>query len=108
MTGKPEARQARPAIRRLLPDLRAAPMRAFAWFSGTLAAAILVLFVVDLQDRHRGTLEKARESAANYAAVLAEHTARTFEAVDRTLAEVAEVRDEARSGRLADRFLRAA
>src|SRR6266853_410421 len=53
---------------------------------------IVVLFAVDLENRYRAAIDGAKQSAANYAAVLAEHTARTFEAVDRSLREAALVR----------------
>jgi diguanylate cyclase (GGDEF)-like protein/PAS domain S-box-containing protein len=60
--------------------------------SGLLVAAIVVAFALDLQARYRSAIENAQRSARSFAEVLAEHTARTFEAVDRTLRQAELVR----------------
>jgi diguanylate cyclase (GGDEF)-like protein len=56
------------------------------------AVAIMVLFLADLESRHRDAVATAMQSARNYAEVLAEHTARTFEGVDRALGEAELIR----------------
>ena len=49
------------------------------------AVAIALLFLADLRARYRAEIDQARHSAQNYAEVLAQQTALTFEAVDRSL-----------------------
>jgi hypothetical protein len=60
--------------------------------SGLLVAAIVVAFLLDLHSRYHSAIENAQRSARSFAEVLAEHTARTFEAVDRTLRQAEIVR----------------
>src|SRR5712671_5265465 len=60
--------------------------------SAVFIAAIVVAFLFDLQTRYNSAIEDAQRSARGYAEVLAEHTARTFEAVDRTLRQAELVR----------------
>jgi diguanylate cyclase (GGDEF)-like protein/PAS domain S-box-containing protein len=60
--------------------------------SALLVAAIVGSFVLDLQARYRSAIENAQRSARSFAEVLAEHTARTFEAVDRTLRQAELIR----------------
>jgi diguanylate cyclase (GGDEF)-like protein len=55
----------------------------------------------DLEARYHAALAAAEQSAHGFAEVLAEHTARTFEAVDRTLSEVELIRRDVESGRYA-------
>jgi diguanylate cyclase (GGDEF)-like protein/PAS domain S-box-containing protein len=55
-------------------------------------ALILTLFLVDLRNRYDSAIDQAKQSASNYAEVLAEHTARAFEAVDRALREAELIR----------------
>ena len=61
------------------------PKGAIAAFGIFFAVAILVLFLADLRARYRAEVSLAEHSARDYAAILAEHTALTFEAVDRAL-----------------------
>jgi diguanylate cyclase (GGDEF)-like protein len=56
------------------------------------ALAIALLFLADLRARYRAEIDQARHSAQNYAEVLAQHTALTFEAIDRSLREVELIR----------------
>jgi diguanylate cyclase (GGDEF)-like protein/PAS domain S-box-containing protein len=49
------------------------------------AAAIAFLFLADLRARYRAEIDHASHSAQNYAEVLAQQTALTFEAIDRSL-----------------------
>jgi diguanylate cyclase (GGDEF)-like protein/PAS domain S-box-containing protein len=56
------------------------------------AVAIALLFLADLRARYRAEIDQAALSAQNYADVLAQHTALTFEAVDRSLRQVQLIR----------------
>ena len=66
--------------------------------SALLVAAIVVAFVLDLQARYHSAIENAQRSARSFAEVLAEHTARTFEAVDRTLRQAELIRQSHPAG----------
>jgi diguanylate cyclase (GGDEF)-like protein/PAS domain S-box-containing protein len=55
-------------------------------------AAIVVSYAFDLQSRYHTAIDNAQRSARSFAEVLAEHTARTFEAVDRTLRQAELIR----------------
>jgi len=63
-----------------------------ATVGGCFVVLIVTLFVVDLRARYETAIDQARQSASNYAEVLAEHTARAFEAVDRSLREAELIR----------------
>jgi diguanylate cyclase (GGDEF)-like protein len=52
------------------------------------AVAIAFLFLADLRARYRAEIDHASHSAQNYAEVLAQQTALTFEATDRSLRQV--------------------
>ncbi|MEH2481718.1 diguanylate cyclase (GGDEF)-like protein [Nitrobacteraceae bacterium AZCC 2146] len=65
------------------------------------AASIIVVFLVDLQARHRAALSEAKKAALNIAEILAEHTALTFEGIDRTLLEAERIREDSLSGKYA-------
>jgi diguanylate cyclase (GGDEF)-like protein/PAS domain S-box-containing protein len=56
------------------------------------AVAIALLFLADLRARYRAEIDHASHSAQNYAEVLAQHTALTFEAIDRSLRQVQLIR----------------
>jgi diguanylate cyclase (GGDEF)-like protein/PAS domain S-box-containing protein len=56
------------------------------------AAAIAFLFLADLRARYRAEIDQARHSAQNYAEVLAQQTALTFEALDRSLRQAQLIR----------------
>jgi diguanylate cyclase (GGDEF)-like protein len=56
------------------------------------AVAIALLFLADLRARYRAEIAQAAHSAQNYADVLAQHTALTFEAIDRSLRQVQLIR----------------
>jgi diguanylate cyclase (GGDEF)-like protein len=61
-----------------------------AAFGVVFAGLLVVLFLVDLNLRYRDAIAGAEQQARNDAEVLAQHTARTFEGVDRAL-RVAEI-----------------
>jgi diguanylate cyclase (GGDEF)-like protein len=66
-----------------------------------LSAATIVLFLTDLEARYRDTIAAAKTNAQSFAAILAEHTALTFEDVDRVLLEAAAIRRNSLSGEYA-------
>ena len=79
--------------------------------SALFIAAIVVAYAFDLQSRYRTAVENAQQSARSFAEVLAEHTARTFEAIDRTLRQAELIRqthraDDPASTRIAQEALR--
>jgi signal transduction histidine kinase/CheY-like chemotaxis protein/HPt (histidine-containing phosphotransfer) domain-containing protein len=84
---------------RLRAKLPNRPSRALAVFSVLLVVAIVTLFALDLNSRYRAAIADAERSAGSFAELLSEHTARTFEAVDRTLHEVETIRQDALAGR---------
>jgi diguanylate cyclase (GGDEF)-like protein len=77
--------RATPPIRGIAQKLTSSPRRTIAAFGAFFVVLIVGLFMVDLRGRHDVAIEGAKRSAANYAELLAEHTARAFEAVDRSL-----------------------
>ena len=62
------------------------------------AVAIALLFIADLRARYRAEIDHASHSAQNYAEVLAQHTALTFEAIDRSLRQAQLIRADLRRG----------
>lgn len=64
-----------------------------------LSVAITVLFLTDLEARYRDRIAVAKTDAQNFAKVLAEHAALTFEDVDRVLSEAAAIRRNSLSGK---------
>src|SRR5258706_611601 len=65
------------------------------------AALIIVVFLLDLQARYRAVLSEAKREALNIAEILAEHTALTFEGIDRTLLEAERIREGSFAGVIA-------
>jgi diguanylate cyclase (GGDEF)-like protein len=57
-----------------------------------VSAATIILFLTDLQGRYWDGIAAAKADAQSYATILAEHTALTFEEVDRVLLEAAAIR----------------
>jgi diguanylate cyclase (GGDEF)-like protein len=74
------------------------PNCTLATFGGFFACAIAVLFLVDLNSRYVAAIAGAKQATSNYAEVLAEHTARAFENVERSLRVVEMVRRDAQEG----------
>jgi len=72
--------------------LASRPKSAIAAFGIFFAVAIAAVFVADLHARYRAEINLAAQSARNYAQILAEHTALTFEAVDRALRQAQLIR----------------
>jgi len=66
---------------------------------GTLFCVLLVgLFLLDLQARYRWAIDEAHRATRSYAVLLAEHTARSVESIDRTLHAVAELHSDTAGG----------
>jgi diguanylate cyclase (GGDEF)-like protein len=67
-----------------------------------LSVATVVLFLTDLQARYWDRIASAKTDAQSFAKILAEHTALTFEDVDRVLFRAEAIRGTSLSGKLAD------
>src|SRR6202022_3986746 len=67
-----------------------------------LSAVTIVLFLADLEARYRERIATAKADAQSFARILAEHTALTFEDVDRVLLEAAAIRRNSLSGKYTD------
>ncbi len=59
-----------------------------------LVALIVVLFSIDLHQRYIAAIDQGKKSAQNFAEILSEHTALTFENVERMLREAAKIRKD--------------
>ena len=68
------------------------PACAIAGITGLLIVLIALRFIGDLRTRYHTAIEATERSASDYAELLAEHTARAFEAVDRSLHEAELIR----------------
>ena len=97
-------------LTRLIPTVRrfwAARAHQQSWalaaFGAALCAVLVTLYVLQLEKRIGVAIDGAERSAANLAEVLAEHTARTFEALDRTLREAETICRDFEAGRYATR-----
>ena len=64
-----------------------------------LSVAMVVLFVVGLQSRYADRVAAAKSDALSFANILAEHTALTFEDIDRALGRAQEIRRASLEGR---------
>ncbi len=85
-------------MRSVSPKQTSSPRHKIAAFGGLFAALIVILFLVDLRWRYYAAIQGAEQSAINYAQVLAEHTARSFETVDRSLRQVELIRSNVMTG----------
>src|SRR5580704_8578242 len=77
------------------------PNHALVIIAASIVLVRATLLVSDLNSRHHAAITAAEQSARSFAEVLAEHTARTFEAVDRTMHEVELIRRDSTAGRYA-------
>jgi PAS domain S-box-containing protein len=66
--------------------------------SGAIICGVVALFVSEIYSRYSAAISSAERSAQSFANVLAEHTARTFEAVQTTLRAVESIRSDAKDG----------
>jgi diguanylate cyclase (GGDEF)-like protein len=83
------------AISRWIARSPGAPLAALGVL---LSIATIVLFLTDLQARYRDGIATAKKDARSFATVLAEHTALTFEDVDRILRRAEAIRKAGLSG----------
>jgi PAS domain S-box-containing protein len=90
--------EAASTLGRRLSRLAARPGSPVAIFSVLVTVAMVSLFLADLHNRYRAAIRNAERSSQSSAEVLAEHTARTFEIVDRTLLEAERIRQDALAG----------
>jgi len=65
------------------------------------AALIVLLFLVDLQFRYDDAIAQGKTTALNFAKILAEHAALTFDGVERTLREAEKIRQGSLEGKYA-------
>jgi len=79
----------------------ARPNHVVVVFAAAIILARGTMLIIDLNARYHAAIAAAEQSARSFAEVLAEHTARTFEAVDRTLGEAALIRRDVEAGRYA-------
>jgi diguanylate cyclase (GGDEF)-like protein/PAS domain S-box-containing protein len=79
-------------MRALIRKLVNCPNCTVTAVSTLIIVAIVAAFLLDLNSRYHSAIENAQSSARSFAEVLAEHTARTFEAVDRTLLQAELIR----------------
>ena len=77
------------------------PNHVLAGFAAVIILARGTMMLTDLDARYHGAVSAAEQSARSFAEVLAEHTARTFEAVDRTLGQAELIRRNVEAGRYA-------
>ena len=63
-----------------------------------LSIATIILFLVDLQTRYWDRIATAKTDAQSFAKILAEHTALTFDDVDKSLSEAAAIRRNHQAG----------
>jgi signal transduction histidine kinase/HPt (histidine-containing phosphotransfer) domain-containing protein/FixJ family two-component response regulator len=75
------------------------PSWALAVCSVVFVFLVVAVFLVDLHARYRAAIGDAEQAASNYAEVLSEHTARSFETLDRTLSEAEIIRKDLLAGR---------
>jgi hypothetical protein len=82
--------------------LAQSPGSSLAAFGLLFSVATIVLFLTDLQTRYWDRIAAAKKDAQSFASILAEHTALTFEDVDRALHEATEIRESSLSAKTAD------
>jgi diguanylate cyclase (GGDEF)-like protein/PAS domain S-box-containing protein len=98
-------------MRALIRKLANCPNCTVTAASALFTAGIVVAFLFDLHGRYHSAIEDAQRSARSFAEVLSEHTARTFEAVDRMLRQAELIRQnypvhDPRSAQIAREALR--
>ncbi|MGH6709127.1 MAG: bifunctional diguanylate cyclase/phosphodiesterase, partial [Bradyrhizobium sp.] len=84
-----------------MQEVRKKLKRSAIWQTVTgiaFAVSIIVIFSIDLRFRYDDAIEQGKKTAMNFAEVLSEHTALTFENVERTLLEAAKIRKDTLDG----------
>ena len=87
---------------RIYRGLVPSPGSSLAALGVVLSAATIVLFLTDLETRYWDRIAAAKTDAQSFATILAEHTALTFEDVDRVLLEAEAIRRKRLLGKYAD------
>jgi diguanylate cyclase (GGDEF)-like protein len=87
------------SMRAMLNRLAVRPASTVTTAGVAVASAILLFFLVDLYNRYRTEIAAAERTVQNHAQVLAAHTARTFEALDRALREAEHIQQSYLPGR---------
>jgi hypothetical protein len=82
-----------PEMYKSLSRLLAAPNWALAFFGALFIVAVIGGFLIDLKVRYDAAIERAEATTENFSKVLAEHTARTFEGVERVMREAGLIRE---------------
>jgi len=67
----------------------------------SFAASIVLLFSIDLGLRYEDAIAQGKKTALNFAEILSEHTALTFDGVERTLREAEKIRQDSLAGKYA-------
>jgi diguanylate cyclase (GGDEF)-like protein len=91
--------QGKAVARRVWQWVLTHPNQVVVVFAVSIVLARGTFFLTDLNARYEGAIAAAEQSARSFAEVLAEHTARTFEAVDRTLHEAELIQRDTAAGR---------
>jgi len=84
-----------------MQEVRKKLKRSAVWQTVTgvaFASAIVLLFSIDLRFRYDDAIEQGKKTAMNFAEILSEHTALTFENVERTLNEAEKIRKDTLDG----------
>ena len=67
-----------------------------------ISLSLVALFAIELRSQYKAAIENAENTSQSFSDVLAEHTARTFEAIDRTLQVVESLRGDVVAGRMSN------
>lgn len=84
-----------------MQEVRKKLKRSAVWQTVTgvaFAVSIVTLFSIDLRFRYDDAIEQGKKTAMNFAEILSEHTALTFENVERTLHEAEKIRKDSLDG----------
>jgi diguanylate cyclase (GGDEF)-like protein len=82
-------------------NLSRSPGSSIAALGALLSFATVLLFLVDLQARYWDRISSAKTDAQSFAKVLAEHTALTFDEIDKSLIEAEAIRRNSLAGKYA-------
>ena len=87
------------AMHGIYRKLTRSPGSSIAALGALLSFATIVLFLVDLQARYWDRIATAKADAQNFAKILAEHTALTFDEIDKSLFEAEAIRQRSLAGK---------
>ena len=86
-------------MRRIFEKLVRSPGASLSALGGLLCLATIALFLADLQSRYWERIATAKTDAQSFAKILAEHTALTFDDVDKALQKADSIRRSSLAGR---------